>query len=283
MKEETKIRSFEDIKKECNISLRSRIDDLKNILQSLGSVAVSFSGGVDSSVLLLASVDSLGAGTIAITAFSEIVPSKDLREAKKIASIIGCKHIVIRTHQLTNEDFVRNDPQRCYHCKREAFSLIKTEARKRGKQIVVEGSTTTDLGDFRPGEKALRELGIISPLRQAGLSKQDVREIAKLAGLPNWQRPPNSCLATRIVFGDRITSEILDRIERMENLLSELGFHEHRARCHGNLLRIEVEICRIQELLDPKQRDRIIQMARTLGFKFVTVDLQGYRTGSMNP
>lgn len=283
MKEETKIRSFEDIKKECNFSLRSRIDDLEKILQSLGSVAVSFSGGVDSSVLLLASANSVGARTIAITAFSEIVPSKDLEEAKKISSIIGCKHIVIRTHQLANENFVRNDLQRCYHCKREVFSLIKTEARKRGREIVVEGSTTTDLGDFRPGEKALRELGIISPLRQAGLSKEDVIEIAKLAGLPNWQRPPNSCLATRIAFGDRITFEILDRIERIENLLCELGFHKPRARCHGNLLRIEVESCRIQHLLDPKQRDRIIQFARTLGFKYVTIDLQGYRTGSMNP
>ncbi len=278
-----KLRSIGEIRKECDPSLRSRIDELKRMVESLGSIAVAFSGGVDSSVLLFASLDSLRESPIAITASSEIIASKDLEEAKRIALILGCKHIVIKTHQLANQDFTSNGPQRCYHCKREVFSLIRAEARKRGKQTVVEGSTTTDLGDFRPGEKALRELGIISPLRQAGLSKDDVREIARLVGLPNWQRPSNSCLATRIAFGERITPEKLNKIERVENLLSELGFREIRARCHGDLLRIEVESCRINGLIEPEQRDRIVQFAKTLGFKFVTVDLQGYRTGSMNP
>lgn len=278
-----KTRSLEEIKEQCSEPIATRIDQLRSILQSMEGVAVAFSGGVDSSVLLLAAIDVLGVNAIAITASSEIIASRDLEEARRVASILGCKHVVIRAHQLANPHFVKNSPDRCYHCKREMFSLIKAEAAKRGKKMVIEGSTTSDLGDFRPGEKALRELGILSPLRQAGLSKEDVRVIARLAGLPNWQRPANSCLASRIAFGEEIAADLLGKIEKIEHLLGELGFTQSRARCHGDLLRIEVESCKVKELTDPHKSDRIIQAARTLGFKYVTLDLQGYRTGSMNP
>lgn len=263
--------------------LERKCGSLLKILRSLCPVVVAYSGGVDSSLLLAAAFEACGGRALAVTASSPTYPRRELDAARGVVSLVGAEQRVMRTRELDDPAFRQNTLARCYLCKRELFLAVVRMAREEGYSGVVEGSTVDDLRDFRPGEKALIELGITSPLREASFTKADVRELARLIGLPNWDKPAAACLASRFPYGSEITREGLLKVERVENVLLDLGFGQVRARCHGDLLRIEVEPESLARAAAADVRDKVVQAARREGFRFVTVDLQGYRTGSFNP
>jgi uncharacterized protein len=256
---------------------------LLETLRSLCPVVVAYSGGVDSSLLLAAAVEACPGRTLALTASSATYPMRELENAGQMARLIGAEARVIKTRELDDPAFRKNPLNRCYLCKRELFVAAARMAREEGFSCVVEGSNVDDLRDFRPGERALAELGIASPLMDASFTKADVRDAARLIGLPNWDKAAAACLASRFAYGTEITREGLARIERIENALLDLGFRQVRARCHGDLLRVEVEPDAIERASAGRVRDSIVQAARREGFRFVTLDLQGYRMGSFNP
>jgi uncharacterized protein len=263
--------------------LKTKAENLLRIIAARESALVAFSGGVDSSVLLAAAVEAVPGRVLAVTASSPIHPGFELAVARDIAAALGCEHRVIRTAEMKDPAFTSNPTDRCYHCKKALFRELKRMAEAEGLGAVLEGSTVTDLSDFRPGEKALGELGIFSPLRQADFSKPEVRALGRAIGLPVWDRPQAACLASRFPYGTEITPEALARVERMEDGLRGLGFRQVRARYHDDLVRIEVEKPDLQEATRPETRDRIVQMARREGFRFVTLDLMGFRSGVFNP
>jgi uncharacterized protein len=248
----------------------------------LGSVLVALSGGVDSTLLLTAALQACER-VLAVTASSPIHPGREVEQARRIARMVGAEHVVLRSGELDNPDFTANPIERCYLCKRDLFRGLKDLAVKRGLAAVVEGSNVDDLSDFRPGEKALRELEIMSPLRQANLAKAEIRRLAEWAGLPNAHDPSAACLASRFPYGVEITADALSRIERLEEVLLHMGFGQVRVRYHIDLVRIEVEPGSIERFSAGDVRDRIVQAARREGFRYVTLDLQGYRRGSLNP
>ena len=263
-------------------AIAAKARNLKGDLANLGRVVVALSGGVDSSVLLAAAADACER-VLAVTVSSPIHPARELREARRVARMVGCEHEVIKGRELANPDFTRNPLDRCYHCKRELFAKLKNLAVERGFAAVLEGSNVDDLSDFRPGEKALLELGIVSPLRQANITKSEVRLLAEWAGLPNAARPASACLASRFPYGQEITANALARIERLEESLLRMGFSQVRVRYYGDLVRIEVEPESVGRFCDAGLRDAVVQAARREGFRYVTLDLQGYRRGSLNP
>lgn len=259
-----------------------KLEKLKDYLKSLESVAVAFSSGVDSTFLLKIAHDTLGDKAIAITAESASFPKREKNEAIEFCKKEKIKHFVIKSEELNIEGFRNNPPNRCYLCKSHLFKEIKELAKKENLKEVVEGSNTDDNGDYRPGLQAIAELNIKSPLRFAELSKDDIRILSKELNLPTWKKPSFACLASRFVYGEEITEEKLNMIDKAEQLLLDLGFNQVRCRIHGKMARIEISPDEFEKILKPEIRDKIYTEYKKIGFSYVALDLKGYRTGSMN-
>jgi uncharacterized protein len=262
---------------------QQKYDKLKDELKAIGSVAVAFSGGVDSTLLLAVAHEVLGDQAVGVTIASNLVPPRELDEAKAFCESRGIRHILCPVDALKVEQVRVNPPDRCYWCKHTNFSKIQEVAKELGLAAVAEGSNMDDLGDYRPGLKAVAELKIASPLRGAGLTKAEIREISKAMDLPTWDKPSYACLASRFAYGHAITAEGLSLVDRAEQFLIDLGFKSMRVRIHGDedlIARIEVAPERFEDLI--AQRGKIVPAFKAMGFRYVTMDLQGYRVGSMN-
>ncbi len=246
------------------------------------SVAVAYSGGVDSTFLLKVAHDMLDENAVALTARSYIHTEREFRQAVQFAQKIGAKQVVIDSEELEIEGFSDNPPNRCYLCKKALFSKIKDWARQNSIQHVADGANVDDLGDYRPGNQAAKELGVISPLQEAGLNKDEIRTLSKELGLPTWDKPAFACLASRFPYGQRITSEKLRQVDQGEHFLLNLGFRQVRVRHHGDVARLEVSADERIKFFDTALMDKIYEKFRRLGFSYVSLDLKGYRTGSMN-
>ena len=264
------------------MELQDKLKQLEQHIKQMGSLAVAYSGGVDSMFLLGVAHDVLQGLVIAVTARSATYPEREFKEAAEFARSAGIKHIVIEFEELEIEGFADNPPNRCYLCKYELFSKIKEVAEKHNIQLIAEGSNIDDLGDYRPGMQAIKELGIISPLKDAGLGKDEIRILSKQMGLPTWDKPAFACLASRFPYGVKITREKLAMVDRAERCLIELGFKQVRVRHHGDTARIEVAEAERLKFFDLDIMDNVYKQFQEIGFAYASLDLKGYRTGSMN-
>lgn len=259
-----------------------KLKRLTEYLRGLKSVAVAFSGGVDSTFLLSVAHEVLGDQAVAVTASSCSFPKRELKEAEAFCKKEGIRHFVCESEELEIEGFSQNPKNRCYLCKRELFEKIRTIADKNGIEAIAEGSNLDDDGDYRPGLQAVAELGIKSPLRTCRLTKADIRALSRERGLPTWNKQSFACLSSRFVYGESITREKLAMVDQAEQLLLDLGFYQVRVRIHGMIARIEVQPQEFERLIRPEVREAITDKLTALGFTYVTMDLKGYRTGSMN-
>jgi uncharacterized protein len=259
-----------------------KLEGLKRYLKELESVAVAFSSGVDSTFLLKVAHDVLGDRAIAVTATSVSFPQRELNEAKAFCEKEGIRQFICESEELEIDGFCQNPKNRCYLCKHELFEKIGALARKEGIEYVAEGSNMDDMGDYRPGLMAVAELGVKSPLRACQLTKQDIRTLSKYLELPTWEKQSFACLASRFVYGETITEEKLGMVDKAEQLLLDLGFHQVRVRIHGTIARIEIDPEEFAKLINIQVRSRIVTAFKEYGFSYVAMDLLGYRTGSMN-
>lgn len=263
--------------------LQAKRQRLLELLQGYGSVAVAFSGGIDSTVVARAAREALGDQAIAVTADSASVPRAELAEAVQLARLIGIRHRVVRTEEFANPDYVRNEGDRCYHCKSELYERIETLLPELGVSVMCSGANLDDRGDYRPGLTAAAEHQVRHPLQEAGFTKADVRKLAQAWELPTWDKPASPCLSSRIAPGLEATPERTSRIEAAEAWLRSLGYRECRVRLHpGELARVEVPAAELERLLQPAVRSELTRRFRELGFQFVTLDLEGFRSGNLN-
>lgn len=260
----------------------AKLERLRAIFAPLNTVLVAFSGGVDSSFVLKVAHATLGARVVALTTTSPTMPEQDRRAAHAFGAELGVRHLIVESNELEIPGYARNPLNRCYLCKHNLFTVCEAKARELGIETIVDGLNLDDLHDYRPGIKAASDLRVRHPLVEAELTKAEVRELSRELGLATWDRPASPCLSSRFPYGTLITTAALSQVERGEEILRELGFAVARVRYHGDVARLEVEAREIPRLLDPAMRERIDAELKRLGFRFVTVDLKGFRSGSLN-
>jgi pyridinium-3,5-biscarboxylic acid mononucleotide sulfurtransferase len=264
------------------MEIDNKLGNLQKHIKQLESVAVAYSGGVDSTLLLKIAHDVLGDKVIAVTARSSTYPAREFREAADFVQKTGIRHIVITSEELDIAGFADNPTNRCYYCKRELLAKIIAVAQNNNIRHVVEGSNADDTSDYRPGMQAVRELGVGSPLLEAGMGKEEIRILSKKMDLPTWNKPAFACLSSRFPYGQKITGDKLQAVDQAEQFLLDLGFRQVRVRHHGSIARIEVSAAERNKFFDTDLMDRIYEKFKQLGFMYTALDLQGYRTGSMN-
>ncbi|MFC2061214.1 ATP-dependent sacrificial sulfur transferase LarE [Elusimicrobiota bacterium] len=262
--------------------MNSKLNDLKDILGDMKSVLIAFSGGVDSTFLVKVARDTLGDRAVAVTAHSESYPDRELKEARRLAADIGVRHIIIDTEELKDTKFSSNPARRCFWCKTELFKNLRTIAKEENLSFVIDGANYDDTGDFRPGIEAADKLDVRHPLIELKMTKEDIRSISRELKLETWNKPAYACLASRIPYGENITGEKLVMVEKAEEFLKSIGMEQVRVRNSSCTARIEVDQGNISKLSQKGVRDEIVKEFRKLGYKYVTLDLQGYRSGSMN-
>ncbi len=259
-----------------------KLQRLRETLRSFGGAVIAFSGGVDSTFLLKVAQEELGERALAVTATSETYPSRELKEAEELASAMGARHLVIESEELEIPGFRENPPNRCYFCKGELFSKLKGIAENEGLPTVLDGTNFDDLSDHRPGRAAAEELGVRSPLQEVGLAKEEIRALSRRLGLLTWDKPAFACLSSRFPYGSAITREKLRAVDEAEEYLRALGFGQLRVRHHDDIARLELEPGEMERVLRVGLASQIVEKLKSLGFNYVTLDLEGYRTGSMN-
>lgn len=259
-----------------------KYEKLKEYIKSFGSVAVAFSSGVDSTFLLYAAKEALGDSVVALTASSSSFPERELTESKEYCQKLGIRQFIVKSEELKIEGFVSNPKNRCYLCKRELFERMRVVANEQGINEIAEGSNLDDNGDYRPGLQAVAELGIKSPLRHIGFTKQEIRDLSEHFGLPTWNKPSFACLASRFPYGELISAEKLKMVDNAEQLLLDLGFSQFRVRIHGNVARIELLPAEFPKFMEENIRLTVHEKLKEYGFSYVALDVLGYRTGSMN-
>ena len=262
--------------------LLGKYEELKKHLGSFGKVAVAFSSGVDSTFLLYAAKEALGDNVLALTASSCSFPVRELKETKAFCEEHGIRQIIVESEELSIEGFSHNPKNRCYLCKRELFQKFRDVAEREGIKEIVEGSNLDDNGDYRPGLMAVAELGIQSPLRTIGFTKNEIRMMSKHLGLPTWEKQSFACLSSRFPYGEEITEKKLGMVDKAEQYLLDMGFHQLRVRIHGNVARIELDPSEFGKFMEEDVRTKVYDMFKKTGFAYVALDIKGYRTGSMN-
>ena len=262
--------------------LREKEDKLFSVLSGMGKVIVAYSGGTDSAYLAWAAHHVLGGGAMAITADSASIPESHKRDAEALVRQFGISHEYIETHEFDNPDYVKNDANRCFHCKDELFTRLEEVGRERGIAHIVYGVNVDDLGDYRPGQNAARMHEVNAPLVDAGLTKAEIRQLSLQAGLPTWDRPASACLSSRIPYGTPVTIQNVKTVEAGEEQIKALGFRQFRVRFHGELVRLEIAPGELPKALSLEMAAAFTAIFKELGFKYVTLDLEGYRQGSMN-